>query len=89
MVDISHGEVSEFAGNCYEVVGIEGRKKLVISSRAWQGLREGARDKIRGASSDLDIVTAKVDVIEKVGGGGVRCMIAPIFNKRKQSGRTS
>lgn len=82
-VDISYGEVSEFAGNCYEILGTDGRKKFVMSSRAWEGLGDGARDKIKGASRDLDIVTANVEVIEKVGGGGVRCMIAPIFNKRK------
>ena len=30
-----------------------------------------------------DVVTCNVDTIEKVGGGGIRCMMAGIFAKRK------
>ena len=30
-----------------------------------------------------DVVKCNVDTIEKVGGGGIRCMVAGIFAKRK------
>ena len=33
IVDISHEQVENFAGNCYEVVGEDGRRKLIISTR--------------------------------------------------------
>ena len=33
IVDISHEQVENFAGNCYEVLGEDGRRKLIISTR--------------------------------------------------------
>ena len=33
IVDLSHEQVENFAGNCYEVLGEDGRRKLIISTR--------------------------------------------------------
>ena len=48
--------------------------------RAWSSLNMDQRALLEGAR---DVVTCNVDTIEKVGGGGIRCMMAGIFAKRK------
>jgi len=80
IVDISQNQVENLAGNCYEVIGLDGKNKLVISTRAWSSLSQDQKDIL---SESADIVQCRIDTIEKVGGGGIRCMMAGIFADRK------
>ena len=52
----------------------------IICNRAWASLNKDQRSVLEGAG---DVVTCNVDTIEMVGGGGIRCMMAGIFAKRK------
>ena len=72
--------MENLAGNCYEVVGEDGRDKIIISSRGWSSLLPGQRREIEEVA---EVVVCNVDTIEKVGGGGIRCMMAGIFLRRK------
>ena len=98
VVNISQQQVQSLAGNCYEVIGEDGNPKLIISTRfaiftlfppnvdnifhrAWSSLRPDQKKDLEGSA---DIVQCKVDTIEKVGGGGIRCMLAGIFAERKR-----
>ena len=47
--------------------------------RAWSSLSE---DQKRDLEAEADIVRCNVDTIERVGGGGIRCMMAGIFADR-------
>merc|ERR1711915_77844 len=80
VVNVTWAQVENLAANCYELLAKDGRKKLVISTRGWASLRDVQKENLR---QKADIVTCKVDTIEAVGGGGIRCMIAPIFCIRK------
>lgn len=80
--EISQEQVGSLMGNCFEVMGKDGRKKLVMSTRAWGSLTESQQKTLSNMSPDLDIVKCCVNTIESVGGGGIRCTIAPVFNKR-------
>ena len=51
-----------------------------VTLRAWSSLNTDQRSLMEGAG---DVVTCDVDTIEKVGGGGIRCMMAGIFANRK------
>ena len=79
MITVTQEQVDSLAANCYEVVGMDGRRKLIISTRGWGILTEGQRERL---SAMVDIVQCRVDTIEAVGGGGIRCMLAPVFCNR-------
>eukprot|EP00090_Calanus_glacialis_P045323 TRINITY_DN8341_c0_g1_i2.p1 TRINITY_DN8341_c0_g1~~TRINITY_DN8341_c0_g1_i2.p1 ORF type:complete len:314 (+),score=144.19 TRINITY_DN8341_c0_g1_i2:111-1052(+) len=79
VITVTQDQVDSLAANCYEVVGMDGRRKLIISTRGWGILTEGQRERL---SAMVDIVQCRVDTIEAVGGGGIRCMLAPVFCNR-------
>ena len=79
MITVTQEQVDSLAANCYEVVGMDGRRKLIISTRGWGSLTEGQRETL---SAMVDVVQCRVDTIEAVGGGGIRCMLAPVFCNR-------
>jgi len=83
VVIVSQEQVESLAGNCYEVIGVDGRMKLVMSNGGWESLRSGQRDAL--AMAGVDPVLCNVPTIERVGGGGIRCMMAPIFNPEQSS----
>jgi len=60
------------------VIGSDGRMKLVMSSGGWESLRNEQREALSMAG--VDPVLCNVPTIERVGGGGIRCMLAPVFN---------
>lgn len=66
-----------------EVDGENGKKITVMSETAYQSLKQGQRQVIEKYT---EVVVAKIPTIEKVGGGGVRCMMAEIFLP-KQTGQ--
>ena len=74
-------QVDSLAANCYEVIALDGRKKLIISSRGWCSL---TKEQKKAMVEKVDIVQCKVDTIEAVGGGGIRCMLAPVFCNRQE-----
>lgn len=82
LVRVSRQQVDCLAANCYEVRGRDGRMKLVISTRAWASLDSEQKSTVQ---SSADIALCSVDTIERVGGGGIRCMVAGIFAPRKQN----
>ena len=65
-----------------QVTGSDGRAKLVMSTRGWGSLGPHQRHILSGLEG-TDVVLCTVDTIERVGGGGVRCMLAPVFNTSK------
>ena len=52
---------------------------LLNISRGWSSLTAEQKDMM---SKSADVVQCNVDTIEKVGGGGIRCMMAGIFADR-------
>ncbi len=73
IIDLSYGQVREFAGNTLEMTGKNGRI-LALSSRALAALGTTQRETIEKSATllPLDIPTIEL------AGGSVRCMIAGI-----------
>jgi hypothetical protein len=75
IIPISYAQMYDFAGNVLELRGKDGLV-LAMSERAYHAFTEEQRSII---SKYATPVYAPLTTIEKVGGGGARCMLAEIF----------
>jgi len=74
IVDISFAQMQEFAANLLELA-VDGGPVIALSSRAWQSLNGTQRAALEAQAHVLPV---PIPVIERFGGGGVRCMLAEI-----------
>ena len=65
-----------FAGNMLQLKNESGEKFLVMSKSAYNSLTS---EQIRQLEKCNQLLVASIPIIEKNGGGSVRCMIAEIF----------
>lgn len=72
-----------FAGNLLALRDRDGGQVIAMSDAAWASLDADARDALERHGR---IVTAPIPVIERHGGGSVRCMIAEVFLPRGAAG---
>jgi len=72
---LSHDEIKGFAGNCLELRTRHEELILAISDTAVKSMKTSNLMALKG---HLRLVVANVPTIEKVGGGGIRCMLAGI-----------
>lgn len=73
IIDLSHEQIGEFAGNAIELTGTNG-PILALSSRAWAALRPEQQHVLE---SHAQILPLSIPTIE-LAGGSVRCMLAGI-----------
>lgn len=79
IVYLSHAEMKGFAGNCLELRTRHEELVLVISHTAVNSLRAS---NLATLQRHLRFIEAHVPTIERIGGGGIRCMLAGVhFNK--------
>ena len=77
LIHLSGDQVEKsFCGNAIELLNTSGESVWVMSTTSWEAFSKDQQDLL---SQDSHIVRAPLDVIEKVGGGSARCMIAEIF----------
>lgn len=76
VVSITLDQMSAFAGNMLELEKPSGESLLVMSKQAHDSLSD---TQIKAIKAHAWPLVAPVSVIEKYGGGSVRCMIAEIF----------
>jgi hypothetical protein len=74
IVDITLQQMSHFAGNLLELTHSQGRM-IALSTTAWRSLDRGQR---RTLESHATLLPVAIPTIERIGGGGVRCMLAEI-----------
>jgi hypothetical protein len=74
IVDITQRQMFEFAGNLLELAPAAGRV-IALSTTAWRSLEPAQR---RVLESHADVIPAAIPTIERIGGGGVRCMLAEL-----------
>lgn len=74
-LEISMLQMNDFAGNMLQVENLEGERILVMSERAYQSLNRG---QIRFLEEKTSILRAELGLIETLGGGSARCMLAEI-----------
>jgi hypothetical protein len=80
IVDITFEQMNHFAGNMLEVCNATGERLLVMSAQARQSLRA---DQVALIEKYDTILAPAIPTIETIGGGGVRCMLAEVFLKKK------
>ncbi len=84
VISISVEQMNEFAGNMLQLHNNKQEKLLVMSTRAFESL---APEQIEKISRSCRIVHAPLTIIEKIGGGSARCMIAEIHLPEKKKAR--
>jgi len=77
IVSISQAQMEQFCGNVLELENFYGEQILAMSTRALNAFTKDQLDIIQASVSD--IVHADIGTLERVGGGGTRCMIAELF----------
>lgn len=79
IIAITEVQMHQFAGNMLQVGGL-GQSHLVMSQTAYNSLTEEQITKIENYNPILPV---KIDLIEKLGGGSARCMMAEVFLPKK------
>ncbi|TRX47138.1 amidinotransferase [Fulvivirga sp. M361] len=76
IIEITEQQEHQFAGNMLQVLSETGDPYLVMSTAAYDSLREGQRQRITGY---CPIIHSPLYTIEELGGGSARCMMAEVF----------
>lgn len=79
IIPITEAQMHQFAGNMLQVGGL-GQPYLVMSQTSFNSLTEDQISKIENYNPILPV---KIDLIEKLGGGSARCMMAEVFLQKK------
>ena len=75
IIDINQHQLNQFAGNMLELQNKDGNKLLIMSAKAHNSLMPG---QISALEKYCEIVSADLDIIETIGGGSARCMLAEV-----------
>jgi hypothetical protein len=78
VIEITRGQMQDFAGNLLELRSPRG-PLIAVSARAWAALAPAQRTQLERHGS---ILPARIPTIERLGGGSVRCMLAEIHLPR-------
>ena len=76
IIEITEEQLYHFAGNILQVIGANDQRCMVMSSQAYNSLRE---DQIKAIEKHCAIIHSPLDTIEASGGGSARCMMAEVF----------
>jgi hypothetical protein len=80
IVDITLRQMFDYAGNVLELDTAGGRV-VVLSVTAWRSLVPAQR---RVLESHAELVPVEIPTIERIGGGGVRCMLAEVHLPKRE-----
>jgi len=80
IVDISLRQMQEFAGNLLELASPAGRI-IALSTTAWSSFDAAQR---RILESHASLAPVSIPTIERIGGGGVRCMLAELHLPKRR-----
>ncbi len=78
IIDISMDQMNHFAGNMLQLRNEQGDKFLIMSDTAYDSLTDEQIYTITDKFNN-QIIAPKIDLIETIGGGSARCMIAEVF----------
>jgi hypothetical protein len=68
--------MGSYCANVLEVQNTKGEPQLIASRTAWNAFTEQQRKQISGL---LNPIILDIPLIERVGGGSARCMLAELF----------
>jgi hypothetical protein len=76
VLEISRDQMNAFAGNMLLLKDVQNNNKLVLSETAYQSLSGAQIDFLK---QRIDFIRFNIPVIETIGGGSARCMLAEVF----------
>ena len=76
LIKLTFQQMQQFAGNMLQVRGENDERLLVMSQTAYDSLDPSQKDNLETESK---LVPLSIPMIEKYGGGSLRCMLAEIF----------
>ena len=85
LVEITQAQMAQFAANVLELAAPDGNL-IALSGTALRSLNPQQR---RVLESHATLLAAEIPTIERVGGGGVRCMLAEIHLPKRNTARAS
>ncbi len=80
IIPITFEQVRAYAGNMLQVKNKDGKKFTILSKQAFDSLTNEQKDIL---SVHTNLLPINIELIETIGGGSVRCMMAEIFLERK------
>jgi len=86
IISISQEQLNSFAGNMLQVKNADNELLLVMSSQAFESLTPS---QVETLQKHNPIIHSSLNTIETAGGGSARCMMAEVFLKIKQGGKSS
>lgn len=78
IIDITMAQMNQFAGNMLQLINEKGDKFLVMSRTAKKSLTKEQIEAITGTFGNT-IIAPDISLIETIGGGSARCMMAEVF----------
>lgn len=76
IIDITHEQMHQFAGNMLQVKGSEDKRCIVMSQSAFDSLSPDQKEQLKQHG---ELVAVALPTIESCGGGSARCMMAEVF----------
>ena len=76
LIDINYNEMENMAGNMIMVTNKRGKHCVIMSQRALKNLR---RENLQVLEKNYTIIAPDLTMIETIGGGSARCMVAELF----------
>jgi hypothetical protein len=80
IIPITLEQVHAYAGNMLQVQNKDGERFTILSKQAYQSLSSEQKNVL---AIHTHLLPIDINVIETIGGGSVRCMMAEIFLKKK------
>lgn len=77
IINISLSQMTNFAGNMLELHDKNGKKFIVMSETARKSLNDDQIDRI--TLNGTEIISIDIPIIEIVGGGSIRCIMAELY----------
>ena len=76
IIELTEEQIHQFAGNVLELQSNKGNRLLAMSTSAFDALTDSQKSAL---SSKLTMVHSPLTIIERLGGGSARCMMAELF----------
>ena len=80
IIPITFTQVRKYAGNMLQVKNSKGKKFTILSRSAYMSL---TREQKQILNYHTTLLPVDINIIESIGGGSVRCMMAEIFLEKK------
>ncbi len=76
LIEIDLDQLHQFGGNILQMQSVEGERKIIMSTSAFESYRPDQRQALENHG---DLLIVSIPTIERVGGGSSRCMLAEVF----------